>query len=183
MSLDAQLDFDFMKKEPEPSYNRLRKALKRAAIGVGIVVAVPVGLYVIGMGGSLGLAAATGTELVWPWTPPTVEVSHDAIRVESRGYGGPDLRKNLSTGAIKIEWFQPDWHLDLFNDFPEYIDRDGDGLVDFISRFGRRGPEKYDRKDNDAVKYPAVFARANKEFEKVMEEYRPYILQAERSIY
>ncbi len=182
MSLDAQLDPDLMKKEPEPSYNRLRTALRRVAKGVGIVVAVPVGLYAI----FLGLAAASGTEIVSPWTPPRVEVFSDAIRVESRGYTGPHLKKDLSTGAIKIEWFEPDCCA-FFSDFPIYVDRDGDGLVDKVVTSGGgispRPYKRYDRDKNDAVKNPDVFARANKEFEKVMEKYRPYILQAERSIH
>ena len=162
--------------------NILKKAGKGVAIGAGSVA----GLYAVVLGGSIGLAKISGSQIVTPSTPLSVEVRDNAIRVESRGYIGPHLTKNLLTDETKIEWFQPDYHLDFFNDFPTYIDRDGDGLVDNIIRIIPRGPfsslKEYER-ITDLAQNRGIFARADREFREVLDRYKPYIHEAELSLF
>ena len=177
MSLDnrlepPQLEFDFMKKENPPF---LRRFVRTVAIGVGGVA----GLYAVVVGGSLVLAAATGSEIVHPWTPPRVVVASHAISIEPWGYTRPHLTKFFS-GEINIKKFVADhgWTLYFWESAYELIgSNNGNPDIETVFYGGR----EYNRK-NDLAKHPDIFAWANKESKKVLAGYRPY-LQTQRDIF
>jgi len=157
--------------------NVLKKAVKGTAVGVGGLA----GLYAVVVGGSLGLAVVSGTEIVTPSTPPRVHVSSHATQINPAGYSGAYLTK-YQDGKIEIMLVGPPTIILFDQFFPEphtwYTDIDGDRKVDEVVSL--RGG--YDRK-KDLAQNPKVFEQADREFNEVLKKYGPYLAQIEGSFF